>query len=125
MNIRETVFIAVLFALVSGCAHKVRNFQFYNKTDINIYADVYGFENPPPVGDLYPFPKGGSGATMGPMPLPKEAIMAWNEDLESHSNGFSHMQNLSLASLTNWSSDATLVFEFQSNRVWRVFCRPR
>src|SRR5476651_141283 len=122
----RVIFLAVLLTVfLLGCAHRVETFKFENRTDMLISADIYGFEDNPPVGEIYPSPKGGKVAEMHPMRLPEQVMIAWNDNPDKNTNGYHHTDNLSLTSLTNWSPDATLVFEFESNHVWRVFYEPR
>ena len=117
---RVTFIAFLLTVFLLGCAHQVRDFEFKNRSASLINAEIYGFEDNPPVGDMYP--AGGKGATMHFMPIPQQVMIAWNEEpYKNPKQGFVNMDTISLTSLTNWSSDVTLVFEFGSNHVWRVF----
>ena len=125
MFARVTCLAVLLTVFLLGCAHRVETFKFENRTDMLISADIYGFEDNLPVGEIYPSLKGGNIANMHPMRLPEQVMIAWNENPDKNTSGFHNMDNLSLTSLTNWSRDATLVFEFESNRVWRAFYEQR
>ena len=100
-------------------------FEFTNKSNTELYVIIYGIEGNPPCGIL--MPDGNAGSFMGPTRLPKQVDIRWSEGHDSHKNpnAKEHIDTVSLSSLSNCPVDATLVFEFTSNRVWRVSCKQR
>ena len=130
MSITRFTFCGLLVVLttVAGCVAQRfgGRFQFTNKSNTEVYAKVYGIEGMPPLGGVL-MPNGTAGEMMGPTRLPKQADIRWSEGYESHKdpNAKEHIDTLSLASLSNCPVDATVVFEFTSNRVWKVSCKPR
>jgi hypothetical protein len=129
MRITRFTFCVLLVVLttVVGCVTQRfgGRFEFTNKSSAELYVKVYGIEGNPPCGIL--MPDGNHGSFMGPTHLPKQVDIRWTEGYESYKdpNATEHIDTLSLSSFSNCPVDATVVFEFTSNRVWRVSCRQR
>ena len=156
MLMRFILSVLLLAVLMTGCARRFSgDFEFRNRSNTNLYVEIYGFERNPPVGLLYP--TGNNGSDMGAMPLPPQAILTWSETYETtikteHGSSFgrdvlnnpymlnfdsptngvaiatmrkpeSHTETFLMSSISNWSPNAALFFEFGSNRVWKVSCK--
>jgi len=111
--------------LCAGCAHRFTgNFEFKNSSTTQIWAEVTGLEYPPPAGALIPGAR--KTAHMYPMRLPSEVTLLWIEgaryapraDEQSHTN-------ISLTALPRYPGSGRLIFEFTSDRFWRVMYEPR
>ena len=100
-------------------------FSFTNKSKVELWVQTSGFERNPPCGTLVP--GGLKGSVMGPMRLPSEATITWSEGYASYNNprAEQHTNVISMLSLSNCPADATVVFEFTSNRIWRVSCERK
>lgn len=120
-----TLFSIFVLALVVGCASANRfdgDIAFTNKSTYELWVEVAGFEYEPPCGVL--IPGGLKGSHMGAMRLPAQVILTWSEGRASYNDPTAarHTNVVSLSSVSNCPSSATITFEFTSNRVWRVFC---
>jgi hypothetical protein len=128
---RVTLLLLLIVACAVGCDHRLNgSFEFTNHSNTMLSVDVSGFEDNPPVGDLYP--TGTKGSSMRSMPLPSKVTITWSEghEIVAGPNGVaSHFSPdtqlftkvISLASITNWQADATLHFDFESNHVWNAY----
>ena len=115
-----------LSVLILSAAQSISGrFIFTNKSTVELWVEVSGFEHSPGCGVLVP--GGLKGSLMGTMHLPKEATIKWSEGYASYNDAKAkqHTNIISLVSLSNCPPDATICFEFTSNRVWRVSCEKK
>jgi len=124
----STLLSVFALTLIVGCVSANRfggDIAFTNKSTSELWVEIAGFDYNPPCGVL--IPGGLKGSHMGAMRLPAQVILTWSEGYASYNdpNATRHTNAVSLSSVSNCPSSATITFEFTSNRVWRVFCENR
>ena len=123
---RLSLLLLVVSVVVVGAASRFSGtFEFTNSSSAELWVVISGFKHNPPCGTL--IPGGLASSFMGRMSLPAQATLTWSEGNASYTNpkAQKHTNVISLLSLSNRPSDAKIVFEFTSNRVWRVSCEKK